>query len=99
MLPQIPAAYWNTKRRCWPIVVPGLPPTGVAGVGSLKPSPVLSALRIVMVAAPALIGSASRSITARVEKPRRPLIGRAPLKRRGWWSDRDHGQTPAVPRG
>src|SRR5206468_8505403 len=35
--PQILAAYWKAFRRCWPSVAPGLPPTGAAGVGSLKP--------------------------------------------------------------
>src|SRR5262249_16385485 len=33
------AANWNALRRCWPSVVPGLPPTGATGVGSLKPTP------------------------------------------------------------
>ncbi len=37
--PQMLAAAWNALRRCWPSVVPGLPPTGAAGVGSLKPTP------------------------------------------------------------
>src|SRR5205823_2112474 len=36
---QTVAAYWNAISRCSPRVVPGLPPTGVAGVGSLKPTP------------------------------------------------------------
>ena len=37
--PQMLAACWNAIRRCWPRVVPVLPPTGAAGVGSLKPTP------------------------------------------------------------
>src|SRR5262245_12023668 len=37
LLLQMPAAYWNAMSRCSPIVVPVLFPTGVAGVGSLKP--------------------------------------------------------------
>src|SRR4051812_10793727 len=37
--PQIFAACWKAYRRCSPRVVPGLPPTGGAGVGSLKPTP------------------------------------------------------------
>ena len=37
--PQTFAACWNAIRRCWPSVVPVLPPTGAAGVGSLKPTP------------------------------------------------------------
>src|SRR5262245_11711152 len=36
--------------RCCPFVTPGLPPTGVAGVGSLKPSLGPSATMIVMCA-------------------------------------------------
>src|SRR5258705_9464899 len=51
MLPQMFAAYWNTYRRCSPSVVPGFPPTGATGVGSLKPSLGPSLLTIVMVAA------------------------------------------------
>src|SRR6185369_16694005 len=39
-------------RRCWPGVVPVLPPMGATGVGSLKPTPGASALTMVMVAAP-----------------------------------------------
>src|SRR5690242_6660495 len=45
--PQMLAAAWNTFRRCWPIVVPGLPGAGATGVGSLKPSPAASPLMIV----------------------------------------------------
>src|SRR5262249_15250476 len=37
--PQIFAAAWKALRRCWPSVVPGLPPTGATTVGSLKPWP------------------------------------------------------------
>ena len=29
--PQSSAAFWKALSRCWPTVVPGLPPTGVAG--------------------------------------------------------------------
>src|SRR5689334_21695993 len=36
---QIDAAYWKAIIRCWPSVVPGLPPIGAFGVGSLKPTP------------------------------------------------------------
>ena len=36
---QMSAARSKTLRRCCPRVVPGLPPTGAAGVGSLNPSP------------------------------------------------------------
>src|SRR5262249_57633480 len=37
--PQMLAAAWNALSRCAPRVVPGLPPTGATGVGSLNPSP------------------------------------------------------------
>src|SRR5262249_49222655 len=47
---QTPAANWNAMSRCWPTVVPGLPPTGAAGVGSLKPSPGALTLTMVIVA-------------------------------------------------
>src|SRR5262245_55656696 len=48
--PHRSAANWNAIRRCCPFVVPGLPPTGAAGVGSLKPSFGPSALTTVMCA-------------------------------------------------
>src|SRR5262245_18384088 len=48
--PHRSAANWKAMRRCWPFVVPGLPPTGAAGVGALKPSLGPSALIIVMCA-------------------------------------------------
>jgi len=40
--PQMPTARLSRLARCWPRVVPGLPPTGVAGVLSLKPAPVVT---------------------------------------------------------
>src|SRR6185503_15864472 len=48
--PQMFAACVKQFRRCAPIVVPGLPPTGAAGVASLKPSPAPSRLMITIVA-------------------------------------------------
>src|SRR5262245_2212946 len=51
LAPQISATRWKTFRRCCPTVVPVLPPTGVAAVGSLNPSPAPSRLMIVIVAA------------------------------------------------
>jgi hypothetical protein len=48
--PQMVAACWKQLSRCWPMVTPGLPPTGAAGVGSLNPSPGPSRLMMVMVA-------------------------------------------------
>src|SRR5688500_14891221 len=43
---QIAAACRKTLARCWPRVVPGLPPTGAAGVGSLNPTPGALLLKI-----------------------------------------------------
>src|SRR5689334_13347972 len=37
--PQMFAASSKTLSLCCPSVVPGFPPTGIAGVGSLKPTP------------------------------------------------------------
>ena len=64
--PQMLAACWKQSRRCWPIVVPELPPTGAAGVGSLKPSPAPSVLMMTIVAeAKAEVAStASRAVAA-----------------------------------
>src|SRR5947199_3677757 len=45
---QIDAAKLNAFSRCWPRVVPGLPPIGVAGVGSLNPTPAPSPFSIVI---------------------------------------------------
>src|SRR5688572_10315075 len=53
------AAWLNAISRCSPRVVPVLPPTGAAGVGSLKPTP--GALRLTMTncAGPATAGAAA----------------------------------------
>src|SRR5689334_23873603 len=48
--PQRLAANWNAISRCCPIVLPLLRPIGLAGVGSLKPSPGPSVFTIVIVA-------------------------------------------------
>src|SRR5436190_18024929 len=48
--PHKSAANWNAIRRCCPFVLPGLPPTGATGVGSLNPSLGPSALTTVMCA-------------------------------------------------
>src|SRR5947209_7504920 len=50
--PQTLAANWKTLSACWPRVVPGLPPTGATGVGSLKPTPGALTLTMTMLAAP-----------------------------------------------
>src|SRR5690349_16102997 len=73
------AAYWNAFKRAWPSVVAGLPPTGTTGVVSLKPSPGPSVLLMMMVAAPALVASATRlaSIT-RTDTLRRCFMTRPP---------------------
>ena len=57
--PQRSAAFWKALSLCWPTVVPGLPPTGVAGVASLNPTPASLALTIVMRAAAASGAAAS----------------------------------------
>src|SRR5690349_5610801 len=49
--PQMLAAWVKAIRRCLPSVVPSLPPTGVAGVGSLKPTPGAFRLLMTIVAA------------------------------------------------
>src|SRR3569623_653769 len=49
--PHSEAAVWNRIRRCAPRVVPGLPPSGLFGVGSLKPSPGPSRFTITTTAA------------------------------------------------
>src|SRR3954469_9528411 len=60
--PQTFAANVNAISRCCPLVVPGLPPTGAAGVGSLKPSFGPSTLTTVMCApAAAGVGIATRA--------------------------------------
>ncbi len=51
--PQIRATSWKTIIRCWPTVVPVFPPTGVAGVVSLKPWPAASFEMTTIVAAAA----------------------------------------------
>src|ERR1051325_3192922 len=45
---QMAAACVKQLSRCWPMVVPGLPPTGAAGVASLNPSPAPSRLMMLM---------------------------------------------------
>ena len=69
--PQIAAARWKAIRRCCPTVVPVLPPTGVAGVASLKPSVGPSALTIVIWASGLAGAAARKSAARRVGKGRR----------------------------
>src|SRR3954470_18453074 len=57
--PQMSAAAWKARSRCWPSVVPALPPTGAAGVGSLKPSPAAFMFWMTMVAAACACRAAS----------------------------------------
>src|SRR5215203_2992619 len=68
--PQTLAANWKAISRCWPTVVPGLPPTGAAGVGSLKPSLGPSPLTMTILAAPkaGTLAASRRAARARKEK-------------------------------
>ena len=69
--PQTFAANWKAFKRCWPRVVPGLPPTGATDVGSLNPVPAAStSFRITTVACPEADEAATRltaSKTRRIE--------------------------------
>jgi hypothetical protein len=65
--PQMSAAAWNAISRCWPIVVPLLPPTGAAAVASLNPSPAPSVLTMTKVAACAA-GNATNPKSATASK-------------------------------
>ena len=69
--PQTFAANWKAFRRCWPSVVPGLPPTGATAVASLNPVPGAStSFSITTVACPAADEAATRLIarmTKRIE--------------------------------
>src|SRR5690606_39964371 len=57
-------------RRCSPTLVPGLPPTGVAGVGSFRPTPGAFMLTRTMLAAATLpmanVDAAARAQARRV---------------------------------
>ena len=55
------AAYLKAISRCWPSVVPVLPPTGARGVGSLKPTPGALMLTMTICAGPALTAPARSS--------------------------------------
>src|SRR5262245_61109281 len=79
--PHTSAANWKAISRCWPLVVPGLPPTGAAGVGSLNPSLGPSALTTVMCAlAAAGAGSANAmAATSASGRRRRMVVGMALL--------------------
>src|SRR5690349_20081019 len=72
------AAYRNASSRCCPTVVPVLPPTGAAGVGSLKPTPAGSVGVIVTVEAAnagvAAVSSAMPRAAARRGERRRRMI-------------------------
>ena len=68
--PQMFAAHWKAFSRCWPRVVPVLPPIGDAGVASLNPTPAASPLSIMIVACPDADDAATRltaSMTRKIE--------------------------------
>ncbi|VXB00192.1 hypothetical protein MASSI9I_10238 [Massilia sp. 9I] len=86
VLPQMLAACWKAIRRCWPRVVPVLPPTGVAGVGSLKPSPGAFWLTMVMVAAAwTALAPASAKASAAATRHRDLMVFMAMLLGLGGW--------------
>src|SRR5450631_3215893 len=62
--PHLLAAAWNAFRRCWPSVVPTLPPTGATAVESLKPTPAGSPFTMVIVAAPHDAAAPAKAETA-----------------------------------
>src|SRR5258705_13974287 len=70
------------------MVVPGLPPTGAAGVGSLNPSPGPSRLTMVMVealaAAVASVSAITMTRASRANRPFRGLIAPPDPPGRGW---------------
>src|SRR3954451_17854062 len=72
--PQTLAAYWKAISRCWPTVVPGLPPAGAAGVGSLKPTPGALVLTMTMLAVAKAGTLPARSRVARTRRPRARFI-------------------------
>src|SRR6185369_8359997 len=69
------AACSNAFRRCAPSVVPGLPPTGAIGVGSLKPSFAPSLFTTTTVAAWVVTAIATRSAAARTRRDGSARIG------------------------
>lgn len=72
--PQIFAANWKAFSRCWPRVVPLLPPTGATGVLSLNPVPGAStSFRISMVACPYADDAATR-LTAIITRENKSFI-------------------------
>src|SRR3712207_6304150 len=71
--PHLSAAAWKAFRRCWPSVVPLLPPTGVAGVVSLKPKFAASLFRITIVAVAPAEGGTPGTAAA---KDRASMTGR-----------------------
>src|SRR5215213_2505438 len=67
--PQIFAAAWKAFNRCWPRVVPLLPPTGATGVLSLNPVPGAStSFRISIVACPYAEDAATRLTASMMRK-------------------------------
>jgi len=67
---QIAAACSNAISRCCPSVVPALPPTGAAGVGSLNPTFGALTLTMTNCAGPAVAAAAvaTRAARARIRR-------------------------------
>src|SRR5436305_5275815 len=91
--PQTFAANWKTLSACWPRVVPGLPPTGATGVGSLKPTPGPLTLTMMMLAAPK-----AGALTASRRPARRNRERSLPVTFMGYFSSRAAVAGWALPR-
>src|SRR5512135_1186634 len=77
--PHLSAAAWKAISRCWPSVVPVLPPTGATTVGSLKPTPAGSPFWMTIVAAPKAGAERERSATRRTRPKPLRNTGRLPF--------------------
>src|SRR4051794_26291111 len=72
--PHLLAAAWKALSRCWPSVVPLLPPTGEAAVVSLKPTPAASLFKITIVAVAKALEDAPSMTTAKNRESNRGRI-------------------------
>src|SRR5262249_16494988 len=70
---QMAAAYLKASKRCCPTVVPALPPTGGAAVGSLNPSFALFLFTIAIAAAACECLGAPNAIAVAIAKDQAPI--------------------------